>query len=80
MYSLSNYKEYALEIRKAERLFLEASYEASIEHYVKTLKKYDFPYLDETLQATYVSTYIGNIDRFTDLIEKCIDLGLTNYE
>lgn len=78
--SLASYTDYISEIRSAEKDFISSQYEESLNKYMITLQKFDYPYLKETLQAAFVACYAGKKELFIELITHATNLGLTEDE
>ena len=77
---MASYTNYISEIRSAEKDFISEMYDQAINKYMVTLQKFDYPYLDETMQAAFVACYAGNKELFKELISHATNLGMTERE
>lgn len=76
----AGYKEYSEEIQISEKYLIENKLDLALTNYLSVLKKYDYPYVKEILQATYISCYVGDKSTFELLLVEATKKGMSNGE
>lgn len=73
----ANYAEYSSEIQKSEHFIIENKLDSALFNYLIVLKKYDYPYAKEIMQAAYISCYVHDKNSFSHLLKKAFQNGMT---
>lgn len=79
-FSNAGFREYALELQKGENYFIENKPDAALHIYLEVLKKYNYPYAREIIQAAYIASSVGNKTAFELLITEATKKGLSPAE
>jgi len=79
-FSSTTYKKYSEEIQVSEKYIIENKLDSALNNYLKVLKKYNYPYAKQLIQASYISCYVGDKSKLIFLITKAIERGMTKNE
>ncbi len=74
------YKKYSEEIQISEKYIIENKLDSALDNYLIVLKKYNYPYAKQLIQAAYISCYVGSKPKLLFLITKAIERGMTKNE